>query len=456
MTQTTLNGASSDKQTLLPQDVDAVLLKRISMLGTAIALLMGLWQLMLGRVLTGGVLVLMSIALGMAVIHTRQAGFGHHKLNLLVGTVALFMLTIGLLAGVEVPAITMLIPLLPFVMAALGAKRSMLVWLVIAAVMLVILYLVGQSGTTRLSEKPANFALIFVAVAAILSVMISLTAYMLMGRRAEYLTRLQEANAALEQARADATQADAVKQRFLGRMSHELRTPLNEIIGFAELLENDPAEPLPPPQRERLKNIQLSTLRLLELVNEVLEITGTAASGDRTSIEPVLPASVIQDAINSVRPLAASKEVGFMVNAPAHESTLALADRKYLLDVLEQVMSNAILFNRQGGTVLVSVRQVEKSIFIDITDSGVGIPPAQLATIFEPFSQNANEMRPEGSLAIGMGLGLALSKTLIEQMGGRITAASATNAGAANGSTFSIELPRYMHPISPAHPNAAA
>ncbi|MFN7220485.1 MAG: histidine kinase dimerization/phospho-acceptor domain-containing protein [Burkholderiales bacterium] len=259
MTQTTLNGASSDKQTFLPQDVDAVLLKRISMLGTAIALLMGLWQLMLGRVLTGGVLVLMSIALGMAVIHTRHSGFGHAKLNLLVGTVALFMLTIGLLAGVEVPAITMLIPLLPFVTAALGAKRSMLVWLVIATVILVILCFVGQHGTTRLSEKPANFALIFVVVAGILSVMISLTAYMHMGRRAEYLTRLQEANAALEQARADAAKADAVKQCFLGRMSHELRTPLNEISGFAELLENDPAEPLPPAQRERLKNTQLST-----------------------------------------------------------------------------------------------------------------------------------------------------------------------------------------------------
>ncbi len=446
MTQATLNAAAQGSQApaLLPQDLDTVLLKRISILGTALALAMGIWQLMLSRILTGGVLVLMSITFGIAVLHTRHAGFGHQKLNFLIGMIALFMLAIGLLAGVEVPAITMLIPLLPFMTAALGAKRSMIVWLVVAILMLLTLYFVGQHGVSKLSEPPPNFALIFVVVAAILSAVISLTAYMLMGRRAEYLTRLQEANIALEQARIDAAQADAVKQRFLGRMSHELRTPLNEIIGFAELLENDPTDPLPASQRERLRNIQLSTFRLLELVNEVLEITGSSANDGRMSIEPVLPASVIQDAIENVRPLAVSKEVGFMVNAPAHESTLALADRKYLLDVLEQVMSNAILFNRQGGTVLVLVKQSPTTIVIDITDSGVGIPAAQLSTVFEPFAQRANELHTPGSLTAGMGLGLALSKTLIEKMGGAITASSDEKGG----STFSIVLPRYTHHTS--------
>jgi signal transduction histidine kinase len=445
------SAAPTKAQALLPQDVDAVLLKRISTLGTGIALLMGLWQLAIGRVLTGVVLVLLAIALGIAVFHTRHAGFGHQKLNLLIGTVALFMLTIGLLAGVEVPAITMLIPLLPFVAAALGAKRSMIAWLIVSGLMLILLYFVGQFGTSRLSETPTNFVAIFVAVAAILSVMISLTAYMLMGRRAEYLTRLQEANVALEQARTDAAQADAVKQRFLGRMSHELRTPLNEIIGFAELLENDPADPLLPSQRERLKNIQLSTLRLLELVNEVLEITGSATNGQRMLIEPILPASVIQDAIGSVRPLATSKEISFTVHAPAHESTLVLADRKYLLDILEQLLSNAVLFNRQGGMVLVTVKESEKSIVIDISDSGVGIPAGQLATVFEPFSQNANEQRQEGGLTVGMGLGLALSKMLVEQMGGRISASSGNQ-----GSTFSIELPRHTYAAQAAPASNAA
>jgi signal transduction histidine kinase len=251
-------------------------------------------------------------------------------------------------------------------------------------------------------------------------------------RRTEQLIAQTEA----ERARAEAV--NAATTGFLSRASHELRTPLNAMLGFTELLERDD---LSATQREATQQISIAGQHLLDLVNEVLDVTAIEAGRLTLSVEPTSVDEVIRDAVAMTAPFA---EVhGITVGpAPAEDSGLYVrADPQRLRQVLLNLLSNAVKFNRPAGAV--TIRPALDStggVAIAVSDTGPGISAADAAKLFMPFE------RLDASLAgvDGTGLGLALSRGLAEAMGGSLTVSSSPGAGA----TFTVTVPRAAAPAT--------
>jgi PAS domain S-box-containing protein len=244
---------------------------------------------------------------------------------------------------------------------------------------------------------------------------------------------------ALERARAEAEQANRAKSEFLSRMSHELRTPMNSILGFGQLLER---KDLPPDQRRSVEHILKAGRHLLNLINEVLEISRIEAGRQNFSLEPVDIGSVIREARAMIQPLALQRDLG-LEEVVLPEGRFVRADRQRLVQVLLNLFSNGVKYNRPGGTVAVSVDETQTAdgspaIRIGIHDTGRGIPRDQMDRLFVPFER----LGAEGGVEEGTGLGLALSKRLVEAMDGVLTAESEEG----RGSTFWVELHRVQSP----------
>jgi signal transduction histidine kinase/ActR/RegA family two-component response regulator len=258
-------------------------------------------------------------------------------------------------------------------------------------------------------------------------------------RTAELRTALHEQElleAAHRQSRESAEAANASKSEFLSRMSHELRTPLNAVLGFAQLLELDD---LDEEQAESVEQILKGGRHLLGLINEVLDITRIEAGNFALSSEPVLAREVMNDVVELTRPLAARGNVHLIRETPGSD-VFVLADRQRLNQVLLNLVSNAIKYNRQGGTVLLSCEATdEQSLSMKVTDTGPGIRPEQLDMLFMPFER----LGAEQSDVEGTGIGLALSHRLAEAMGGTL----AVKSELGQGSTFWIELPIVEGPV---------
>lgn len=236
-----------------------------------------------------------------------------------------------------------------------------------------------------------------------------------------------------ESAREEADRANRAKSEFLSRMSHELRTPLNAVLGFAQLLELDH---LTPEQREGTGEILKAAKHLLELIDEVLDISRIEAGRLRLSLEPVDAVHAVEECISLLRPQAEQEAVTLTLEpqgAP-ERSAYVTADRQRLKQVLLNLISNGVKYNRQHGSVRISIDQTEQGrrISIDVTDTGRGIPAEQMEQLFAPFERLA----AKGSSIEGTGLGLALSRPLVEAMGGTISVTSEPGTG----STFSVEL----------------
>ena len=244
------------------------------------------------------------------------------------------------------------------------------------------------------------------------------------------VSRTVELQAGLRQATKVATGASEAKSKFLSRMSHELRTPLNAILGFSELLELDGVR---DDQTESLVQIQKAGRHLLDLINEVLDISRIEGEGVQLVVEPVSVADVLRDSVELLRPFAAARGVEVDLRIGDDGGVAVAADGQRLRQVLLNLLSNAAKYNRRGGTIVVKSVTGTTAIRLVVADSGRGIPSDKLHRLFQPFDRLGAESTGEE----GSGLGLALSKRLVEAMGG--TLGFSTRDG--SGSVFWVELP---------------
>jgi PAS domain S-box-containing protein len=247
----------------------------------------------------------------------------------------------------------------------------------------------------------------------------------------------------LRQAEAEANRANKAKSEFLSRMSHELRTPMNAILGFAQLLEMDE---LSPEQREGLNHILRGGRHLLDLINEVLDISRIEAGRLSLSLEPVDVAETLKEIFDLVQPLAKQRDI--RLNGPIGcNDEHVLSDRQRLKQVLLNLISNAIKYNRFNGTVTVACEKRGETMRVSIADTGIGIPEERKSQLFTPFER----LGAEQSAIEGTGLGLALAKRLVEAMNGILGVESTVD----QGSIFWLELPITESPVRLALADAA-
>ena len=248
---------------------------------------------------------------------------------------------------------------------------------------------------------------------------------------------LQDKNAELESARFVADKANLAKSDFLSSMSHELRTPLNAILGFAQLLEVGS----PPPtaaQIVRLHQIIKAGWYLLELINEILDLAVIESGKLSLSREPVSLIDVMRESQAMIESQA--RQHGIHVTfLPFDHTWFAHADRTRVKQVLINLLSNAIKYNREHGTVEVAcTASTPERIRISVKDSGAGLPPEKLVQLFQPFNRLGQETGAEE----GTGIGLVVTKQLVELMGGTIGVESTVGVG----SEFWVELIRDVTP----------
>jgi len=248
---------------------------------------------------------------------------------------------------------------------------------------------------------------------------------------------LQEKNAELESAKSAAEKANRAKSDFLSSMSHELRTPLNAILGFAQLLEAGS----PPPtdaQKIRLHQIIKAGWYLLELINEILDLALIESGKLSLSREPVALIDVIIECQAMIEPQAQQRNIK-LTFIPFDETWFASADRTRVKQVLINLLSNAIKYNREHGTVEVKcIESTPERLRISVKDTGEGLAPEKLAQLFQPF----NRLGQESSGEEGTGIGLVVTKQLVELMGGAIGVESTVGVG----SEFWIDLLRDVTP----------
>ncbi len=252
------------------------------------------------------------------------------------------------------------------------------------------------------------------------------------------ITERRRAEEALQIARQEAETASAAKSLFLSRMSHELRTPLNAILGFAQLLELD-RDAARTQDSGSIDQILRAGRHLLALIDEVLDIARIEAGKLGLAIAPTLLPTVIEEAVGLSRPQAEQR--GVTIAWEASGLPPIAADPRRLLQVLLNLLSNAIKFNREGGTVTLNAHRHGERVRIEVIDSGVGIEAGEAGQLFQPFTRlGAAAMRSEGT-----GLGLSLSRALIEAMDGTI--GYAPRADGREGACFWIELPLSAQPL---------
>ena len=253
---------------------------------------------------------------------------------------------------------------------------------------------------------------------------------------------LEETAKELSSAKKQADTANQAKSEFLSRMSHELRTPLNAILGFGQLLELDPKAPLTKMQEESVGHIMKSGQHLLGLINEVLDLAKIEAGKLELSLEDVALPELIKGCLDIAQPLTIKQNIRLSRQCNGNCPTHVTADYTRLRQVLFNLISNAIKYNRSDGKVDISCSKVANNqIRISVTDTGNGIPEKKQTKLFRPFSR----FETGGTQIEGTGIGLTITKHLIEAMNGRIGFESEVG----KGSTFWVEIQEAIVDIIP-------
>jgi signal transduction histidine kinase len=237
-------------------------------------------------------------------------------------------------------------------------------------------------------------------------------------------------SAELSEARHQLLAEAAARNDFIARMSHQFRTPLSAVLGFGQLLE---MEELSPIAARYAQQITRGGQALVELVEAVRAFSDLDAGLVTPSLEPVECAPAVVEAVDLVQHLASARGIGIAVAAVAEEACV-LADRELLRRILVHLLTNAVKFNRDGGTVSIASAMSDDRVRLVVTDTGAGLSEAELRVLFVPFERlRATERGIDGA-----GFGLASSKLSAALMHGHLTASSVEGGG----SSFTLELPR--------------
>ncbi len=247
------------------------------------------------------------------------------------------------------------------------------------------------------------------------------------------VTPLKETEAALAQAKRDAEAADRLKSAFLATMSHELRTPLNSIIGFTGILVQGLAGPLNEEQTRQLGMVRGSARHLLDLINDVLDISKIEAGQMSVRSEAVDLKPMLERAVLGVKPLADRKQLELRLEASPSLPPMR-SDARRIEQILINLLNNAVKFTERGAVTL-EAEQIDGSrVRLRVIDTGEGIRPEDQARLFQPFMQVDTGLTRKHE---GTGLGLAICKRLATMLGGEIACTSVFG----EGSTFTVTLP---------------
>ena len=252
--------------------------------------------------------------------------------------------------------------------------------------------------------------------------------------------KIEERTADLKIISENAQKANMAKSEFLSRMSHELRTPLNAILGYSELLLTDTKAELTADQRYQIEVTHRSGIHLLNLINEVLDLSSIESGKITIKHEEVCLQNVITETFSLLEPTAAINNISIINNTQLTDDIYITTEYQRLKQILLNLMSNAVKYNREKGSVTLSIEYLsDTTLKLIIQDTGIGIAPEQLEKVFTPF----NRLQEYNSRVDGTGIGLTITKSLVELMGGEIGIQSAL----AEGSTFWVTLPYHKKSV---------